>query len=235
MPKVVIAVTSYNKQFYQDGKKTGLFAVEAIHPFETFKAHGYDVEFVSETGTFGYDEHSLGEDALNGDDLAIYTNKNSDYSIGLKNIKKPSEINADEYDIFFASAGHGTLFDYPHADGLHKIAQTIWKNGGVVSAVCHGPAIFDNLIDPNTGKPLIEGKTITGFTDAGETVLQVDSLMKDLGLESIEDIAKKLGAHYSAPSGPWDDYSIADGKLVTGVNPQSAASTAKKAIQALNA
>lgn len=72
------------------------------------------------------------------------------------------------------------------------------------------------------------------FTDIGEVVLNVDKIMKDKGLLSVEDIAKKYGAKYLAPIGPWDDFSITDGKLVTGVNPASAHSTAQRAIDALN-
>ena len=33
------------------------------------------------------------------------------------------------------------------------------------------------------------------------------------------------------PEGVWDDYHIADGRLVTGTNPQSAKSTAKAALE----
>lgn len=233
MPKALIAVTSYNGPFYDDGAKTGLFATEAIHPFETFKACQFDVDFVSETGTFGYDEHSLVEDMLNGDDLAIYNNKHSDYSISISKIKKPAEVNAEDYDIVYFSGGHGTLYDFPNADGLHKIAQTIWKKGGVVAAVCHGPVIFDNLIDPSSGELLVKGKTITGFTTAGEDVMRVADVLKEKGFQSVEGIAGQLGATYRAPPGIWDDFSITDGKLVTGSNPASATLTAQKAIKAL--
>lgn len=89
------------------------------------------------------------------------------------------------------------------------------------------------MIDQATGKPLIEGKSITGFTDLGEIMLKVDSIMKENNLLSIEDVAKKFGAKYLAPIGPWDDYTVADGKLITGVNPASAASTAKRSLIAL--
>lgn len=234
MVKALIAVTSYNDEFYDDGAKTGLFLTEALHPFEVFRAQGYDVDFVSETGAFGYDEHSLLPDFLDGDDKNIHLNAHSEFNIGLKHIKQPSQVDAGEYKIFFASAGHGTLFDYPKASGLQELAQKIYASGGVVAAVCHGPAIFANLIDTTTGKPLIAGKTATGFTDVGEEVLKVDEAMKKYKLESVEELYKRLGAKYSAPEGPWDDHSVVDGRVVTGVNPQSASSTAKKVVQVLS-
>lgn len=40
-----------------------------------------------------------------------------------------------QYGIFYASAGHAALIDYPHATNLKKIAAKVWDNGGVVSAV----------------------------------------------------------------------------------------------------
>lgn len=230
MVRALIAVTSYNEKFYEDGKKTGLFVTEALHPFIDFRAHGIEVDFVSENGSWGVDEHSTVPDFLKGDDAEIWNNKSSEFNVALSKIKKAAEINPDDYDIFFASAGHGTLFDYPTAKGLQSILAQIWYNGGVVAAVCHGPAIFDGLLDPATNEPLIKGKTITGFTDVGEDILGVSKTMKDLGLLSISEIAAKNGAKYSEPEGPWDDYTYVDGRLVTGVNPQSASSTAKKAI-----
>ena len=40
-----------------------------------------------------------------------------------------------QYGIFFASAGHAALIDYPHAKGLQKIAIDVWVGGGIVSSV----------------------------------------------------------------------------------------------------
>lgn len=233
--KVLVAVTSYNKIFYKDGKKTGLFLVEALHPFNVFKENGYDVDFVSETGTYGFDDHSLGPDFLNGKDLEVFNDAKSDFNVHLKNIKKASEVNADDYGIFFASAGHGTLFDYPQAKVLQSLGENIWSNGGVLAAVCHGGAIFDGMVDKANGKPLLQGKSITGFTDIGEAILGVDGIMKENELQSIEEMTKKYDGKYLAPIGPWDDYSVSDGKLITGVNPASAISTAKRSLIAFEA
>ncbi|ODV66819.1 hypothetical protein HYPBUDRAFT_152875 [Hyphopichia burtonii NRRL Y-1933] len=230
MSKAAIAITSYNDKFYEDGAKTGLFLTEALHPFEYFRLQGIEVDFVSETGKFGYDEHSLGEAFLNGDDLAIYQNPHSEFNVTIKNLKAASEVNASDYAIFFAAGGHGTVFDFPKADGLHKLAQQIWSNKGVVAAVCHGPVIFDNLYDTATGRPLIEGKKVTGFTDEGEVAMNVDGILKRDHLETVRDICVKNGGQYDQPPDMWGDYTTNDGRLVTGVNPASASSTAKKAL-----
>ncbi|RCK57956.1 Glyoxalase 3 [Candida viswanathii] len=235
MVKVLLALTSANPVFYPDGKRTGVFVVEALHPYKVYKLKGYDVQFASETGTFGYDEHSTGEDFLNGEDRVIFEDPNSDYNLDLKKIKKASDLNPKDYDIFFASAGHGSLIDYPKAKHLQNIAAATYDKGGVASAVCHGPAIFENLIDPKTNEPLIKGKRITGFTDVGEEILGVVDIMKKDHLLTIKEVAEKEGATYVEPEGPWADFTVSDGNIVTGVNPQSAVSTAEATIAALGA
>lgn len=99
--KVLLALTSYNDVFYGDGAKTGVFVVEALHPFNTFRKEGFEVDFVSETGKFGWDEHSLAKDFLNGQDETDFKNKDSDFNKTLAKIKTPKEVNADDYQIFF--------------------------------------------------------------------------------------------------------------------------------------
>ncbi|SCU83680.1 LADA_0C12904g1_1 [Lachancea dasiensis] len=231
--RALIAVSSYNEPFYKDGSKTGVFVVEALHPFDALTEKGFEVDIVSETGSFGYDEHSLSPDFLNGRDLEVFEDPSSKFNMAMANVKRASDLRPEDYSIFFASAGHATLYDYPKAGGLHVLASKIYANGGVVAAVCHGPAIFEGLMDESTGKHIIQGKSITGFTDVGEKMLDVDSIMEADKLHSIEDVARICGAKYLPPIGPWDDYSVTDGRIVTGVNPASAHSTAVRAINAL--
>ena len=40
-----------------------------------------------------------------------------------------------QYGVFFASAGHAALIDYPHATQLQEIAAKVYEKGGIVSAV----------------------------------------------------------------------------------------------------
>ena len=60
------------------------------------------------------------------------------------------------------------MIDYPDANGLQGIAANMYDPGDIIGAVCHGGAIFPGIIDPKTGKSIIAGKKVTGFTTKGE-------------------------------------------------------------------
>ncbi|KAM0812450.1 putative DJ-1/PfpI domain-containing protein [Seiridium cardinale] len=145
---------------------------------------------------------------------------------------KASELDASKYGILFASAGHAALIDYPHATSLQKIGEEIWSNGGILASVCHGPALFSNLIDRATGEPVIKGKKITGFTTEGEYTMKIMDELRSWNAELVEELAQRLGATYERPAGIWDDFHLVDGRLVTGVNPASATSTAQAVVEA---
>lgn len=231
--KAVIAITSYNDPFYPDGKKTGLFYTEALHPYEALVKAGFQVDLASETGTYGIDEHSTDSTFLDDHDQKIYDDSNHPFNVALnKNLRKASDLNPKDYGLFFASAGHATLYDYPDARALQSIAEDIYARGGIVSAVCHGPAILPGIKDTKTGKSIIDGKNVTGFADEGEVVMGILEKIKDDKVPTIESAAAAVNATYHAPPTPFADYSLTDGRVVTGANPASAHSTAAKAIDA---
>ncbi|KAJ1864449.1 hypothetical protein LPJ73_000273 [Coemansia sp. RSA 2703] len=231
LPKrAVIAITSYHGPFYANGDPTGLFYTEALHPYTVLVEAGFTVDLASETGTYGMDPHSLQEPFANEADLKVYNNPEAEFTKKLENIKKASDLNPADYGLFFASAGHATLFDYPNAKSLISIAEDVWARGGVIGSVCHGPAIFPYVMDKNTGKSVVFGKKVTGFTDEGEVELGLMDRIHEFNLVPISKAAEGAGAIYVKPEGPFDDYSIVDGRLVTGTNPASAHSAAVKAV-----
>ena len=234
--KALISISSYHGVIYPDGTKTGLFYTEALHPFEVFTQAGFEVDFASETGTFGLDDLSLTDRFLAGDDKAVFENPEHPFNVKLNSqLRKAAEVDKEQYGLFFGSAGHAALYDYPTAHGLQAIAQDVWSRGGIVAAVCHGPVLLPGVIDPKTGKSIIEGKTVTGFTVEGEVVLKVlDKLLSDQVLPVV-DAVSKVGADYSSPMQPFDDYSITGGRLITGANPASARSGAQRAAKAFDA
>ena len=233
--KALITITSYHGVIYPDGTKTGLFFTEALHPFEVLTQAGFEVDLATETGTFGLDDLSLTSQFLAGHDKSVFENPRHPFNVKLNSqLKKASDLNKEDYGLFFASAGHAALYDYPTARRLQTVAGDVWDRGGIVAAVCHGPVILPGVIDSKTGKSIIEENTVTGFTIEGEVVLNVfEKLRSDKVLMVVEAVSK-AGANYSSPMHPFDDYSITAGRVITGANPASARSTAERAAKAFN-
>jgi putative intracellular protease/amidase len=230
--KALISISSFNGAIYPNGGKTGLFFTEALHPFEALTEAGFEVDLASETGTFGFDDVSLTDPFLSGSDKAIFNNPKHPFMVKLKSqLKNAFDLKKEEYGVFFASAGHAALYDYPTAKGLQAAASDIWDRGGIVGTVCHGPAILPGIIDSKTGKTIIDGKTVTGFTIEGELIYRIlDKLRADKVVPVVEAVTA-AGACYSSSMNAFDDYSITSGRVVTGTNPQSARSASERVVK----
>ncbi|KAI0443582.1 class I glutamine amidotransferase-like protein [Xylaria telfairii] len=192
--RALIAVTSAQATLFQGKETTGFFISEALHPFKVLRAAGFEVDLASETGSYTPDWLSQQPDFLNGDDLATWNDANSEFRQKLDNMSKAADLDSSRYGVFYASAGHAALIDYPTAGGLQKIAEQVWANGGIVSSVCHGPAIFANVVDLGTNEPLIKGKALTGFTSEAETTMGIMAELRSWNKELVEDLAVRLGA-----------------------------------------
>lgn len=228
--RALIAVTSAQAKLFGGKETTGLFIEEALTPYNVLTAAGFEVDLASETGKYTPDWLSQQPDFLKGKNLAIWNNPNSEFRQKLDHMVKAADLDASKYGVFFASAGHAALIDYPTATGLQNIATQVWANGGIVSSVCHGPAIFANVIDPATNEPLIKGKRITGFTTEAEHSMHVYDDLRSWNAELVDELAARLGAKYERSAGIWDDFTVIDDRLITGQNPQSSASTAQAVV-----
>jgi putative intracellular protease/amidase len=233
--KALISISSFNGAIYPGNHKTGLFFTEALHPFEVFTAAGFEVDLASETGTFGFDDVSLTEPFLSGSDKAIFNNPKHPFMVKLKSqLKKAGDLKKGDYGVFFASAGHAALYDYPTAKGLQAVASDIWDRGGIIGTVCHGPAILPGVIDSKTGKTIIEGRTVTGFTIGGELIFRILDKMRADKVVPIVEAVTAVGAYYSSSMNAFDDYSITSGRIVTGTNPQSGRSAGERVVKAFD-
>ncbi|MFX0548526.1 type 1 glutamine amidotransferase domain-containing protein [Hathewaya histolytica] len=164
MKKILIVET--NISTYENiNRATGLWLGETVHFYDEIIKAGYEVEFVSPKG--GYvpiDPHSF-KYAKNVD-FKYY--KDDDFKEkALTNTLKPSEINPDDYIAIYYTGGHGVIWDFPENKEIKNIAQIIYQNNGFVTAVCHGVVGLLDLVD-KYDKPLVKGKTITGFSNLEE-------------------------------------------------------------------
>lgn len=170
--KVLLLVTSHN-QLGDTGEKTGYYLSEVTHPYFRLSDAGFIVDIASPMGGKApMDESS--HDLKDSDNKRFLDNPKLvaklDHTIALKDIK-PIEYSA----ILFAG-GHGTMWDFPANKLINKIASAIYENGGVVSAICHGPAALVNIKLSNN-KYLIEGKSVTAFTNDEEKAVQLTKVM----------------------------------------------------------
>jgi hypothetical protein len=73
----------------------GMFVTEALHPFNVFRDAGFEVDLVSETGTYQADWLSQQKDWLSGDDRRVWEDPRSDFRKKLDEHLKPSDIKAE--------------------------------------------------------------------------------------------------------------------------------------------
>ena len=65
---------------------------EALHPFNVFREAGFEVDLVSETGSYQADWLSQQKDWLSGEDLKTWEDTQSDFRKKLDEHLKPTDI-----------------------------------------------------------------------------------------------------------------------------------------------
>lgn len=219
--KVLFALTSHD-QLGDTGRKTGFYVPEVAHPAEVFRKAGYDIAYVSVRGG------AAPQDGVNRDD-AVVTAFLDDPANGeaLAATPTPQELNAEDFDVIYFAGGHGTMWDFPDSVELAGLAAGIYERGGVVAAVCHGPAGLVNL-KLSDGSYLVDGKQVSSFTDAEEAAVGLTGVVPFLLQSKLEERGAKF-----TKAADFNEHAVADSRLVTGQNPASAAKVAELAVAEL--
>ena len=219
--KILFVVTSHD-ELGDSGKKTGYFLSEVTHPWSVL-GDKYDINVVSPKG---------GRPPVDGFNLEDPINRkfwdNPDWQDKMSSTMTPDEVNPDEYKAIFYAGGHGAMFDFPENKKLAEIAASIYGKGGLVAAVCHGPAGLLPILLPD-GTSLIKNKSFDCFTNAEEEAVGTVKYVPFL----LQSALQEKGGIFDG-SAPWSDHVVIDGRLITGQNPQSALSVGKAILQALN-
>ena len=219
MPKILMALTNQSR-YGETGHATGLWLSEATEFVDIVGKAGFDIDYVSPQG--GYvpiDPRSFKYATVR--DLQIY-NSQSFQEMALADSKHPSEINPDEYVAIYFAGGHGAMWDFTHNVLLQSIAAKIYKNKGFVTSVCHGIAGL-LYINDDTGKPLITGKKITGFTGTEEFLSGKKYIVPFLN----QQVATEQKAEFKKARA-YKAFVVQDGQLITGQNPFSVRLVAEK-------
>lgn len=220
--KVLFVVTSHDK-VGDTGEKTGYYMAEVSHPWMVMHNAGYEIDFVSPKG---------GKAPIDAFDLEDVTNKtfweNDVYRTKVENTQPPSAIKSKDYVAMYYAGGHGTMWDFADNTELDNIARTIYENGGIIGGVCHGPSGIVNIKLSN-GKYLVDGKKISAFTNEEEISLKMEKVVPFM----LETTLIEHGAIFEK-AGIWEAHVVADQRVVTGQNPQSATDVGEAILKEIN-
>ena len=223
MPKKILFIVSNANAIGPRNRRTGNFLPEVAHPYAEFDRAKYQIDFASLTGETPF------LDALN---LAADPD-NLSFLVGagwaaMQKARKLDEVDVSQYDAIFMPGGLAPMVDMPAHPLLKKVIQETYERKAVVGAVCHGPVSLLN-VKLSDGTYLLSGKNISSFTNEEEA----NYAKADVPFE-LETALTQQGAIFYKTE-PWQAFSIADGKVVTGQNPASAKGVAEKMIKLLEA
>lgn len=222
--KNVLFVLTSHAEKGNTGEKTGAYLAEVAHPHDVLVRAGYTIGFVTPKG---------GTPPWDGVDLKDPVNKafyeDAAIRARIADAPTPSAVDPSRYAAIFYAGGHGTMWDFPDDAGLARIAGAIYDAGGVVAAVCHGPAGLVN-VKLADGSYLVAGKKVAAFTNDEERAVKLETVVPFL---LADELTRRGATHVPGPM--WKPQVVVSDRLVTGQNPASASGVAEAMVTLLAA
>lgn len=208
--RILIAVTSHSGPLGR--RPTGAWLGEITGFWDEIGREGFDFEFASPAG--GDPPIDPVSALLPGaSKLAFAKSARAEMTRSIRS----NDIDPSRYDAIFFAGGHGALWDFPADPGLILASEAIWRAGGILAAVCHGPAALLQLKDEE-GRLLLQGRRATAYSNLEERLGRMESKVPFM----LETSMRELGARYERAALPFAKHVVTDGRLVTGQNPMSA-------------
>jgi len=209
MKKILIVLTN-QKKIGKNRKETGFHFSEFSHAYGFFRNHNYEVIVASLLGGECPITSPHPEDKVNAEFYA-----NSEKMNLVKETVKLDMLLSEKFDGVYFAGGHGTMVDFPNNSTIQAVIHKAISHGGVVGAVCHGPAAFVGVKN-SRGKYLVDGKRVNSFTNEeekktpyyGDLPFYLESRLIDEGCK-----------FESSP--PREGHVAVDVPIVSGQNPES--------------
>lgn len=227
--KRALIITTSHGILGEAGKATGVYPSEMTIPYYEFLDAGLEVDIASIKGGeipvepigLRYPMKSHADKRYLNDMEALKKTKHS---------LKIDNVNFLQYDIIFMAGGWGASYDLGTSKILGEKITKAYSEGILMGSVCHGVLGFLMAKD-TTGRPLVEGKRLTGVTDK-----QVEELNISITPMHPETELRKQNAIFESNSGFRDFFetlTVVDGSIVTGQNQNSSGETAQTLLQML--
>ncbi|WP_312596539.1 type 1 glutamine amidotransferase domain-containing protein [Brevundimonas sp.] len=217
--KILLVLTSHD-HLGDTGKKTGFWLEELAAPYYALKDAGAEIVLASPNGGQPpLDPKSDDADAQTEDTRRFKADAEAQAALAATVVL--SSVKAEDFDAVFYPGGHGPLWDLANDADSIALIEAFARADKPTGFVCHAPGVLKSVKGPD-GKPLVEGRKVTGFTNSEEEAVGLTDVVPFL----VENVLIANGGDYS--KGPdWGSYVLTDGKLVTGQNPGSSRAAAE--------
>lgn len=138
------------------------------------------------------------------------------------------ELRAEDYAAVYVVGGKGAMFDLPKDLALRTLLADVYERGGIVAAVCHGPAALAD-VRLSDGSLLVAGRSLTGFSNEEEAFFGKQWVKEFPYL--LEDAMRERGARWQEAPLMMPKL-VVDGRLITGQNPYSTTAVAEAIVRA---
>jgi putative intracellular protease/amidase len=212
-----------SSQFHGASKlPAGVSFGEVVEAWDAFLAAGLTVDFVTPEGNAA---------PINVTEAGEFRSRlyDADLMYALGHTYTPAQIDPARYRAVYFVGGSNAIYGVPENTQLQNIAMHVYeRNGGVVSAVCHGTAGLVNL-KLSDGKYLIGGKRVSGYPEEFER--QDAAYFKEFPFLIRKTVESRGGTFLTSARDK--GYVVIDGRLVTGQNYLSAKQVAEAVVDLL--
>jgi putative intracellular protease/amidase len=221
-PRALIVVSSEGRDAGET--RPGFEMDEFAQAWLILRANGVLVDVASPAGGAVEPDRYNAKEPFNAAVLA-----DADAQRQLAATLRTDAVAAADYDAVLVMGGKGAMFDLAHDAALHRLLGQVYADGGVVAAVCHGPAALVDAKLPD-GTALVAGRALTGFS------LEEEALFGKKWAPQfrfpLETALRERGALWREAA-LMQPKVVVDGRLVTGQNPYSTAGMTEAVVRAL--
>ncbi|MDC6133459.1 type 1 glutamine amidotransferase domain-containing protein, partial [Burkholderia gladioli] len=172
--KILMVLTSHD-QLGDTGRKTGFWLEELAAPYYVFKDAGAEIVLASPQGG----QPPLDPKSNEPDFQTEATHRfeaDAEAKAALAATVRLGSVTHDAFDAVFYPGGHGPLWDLAEDRDSIALIESTFAARKPLALVCHAPGVLRHA-QGEDGKPLVNGRKVTGFTNSEEEAVQLTEVV----------------------------------------------------------
>jgi putative intracellular protease/amidase len=216
-PKKVLIVVANPTTATTTGWPVGFWAEELTHPYYELTERGIEVTIASpDGGKVELDQLSDPRDPSKwsaNDLISLGFVSTPELTALLDDAPKVAGLDVDDFDALMIAGGLSPMWPFRDHEALKQKIADFYEAEKPVAVYCHGTSALVD-VKLSDGSYLVDGKTVTGFSNAEEDYSDAFVGQKVMPWR-VEDALRERGANY-VQGGLFKAFTVRDGRLVTG-------------------